>query len=63
VLNIIENNFNDQLTLEKNIEHIVGKLKTKNIISESGLLYDKDGKKILIKNIDRIKGQIINEKW
>jgi hypothetical protein len=63
IFNITENNFNDQLPLEKNIEHIIEKLKKENIISESGLLYDKDGKKILIKNIDRIKGQIIDKKW
>jgi hypothetical protein len=63
IYNIIENNFNNQLPLDRNIENIVENLRKENIISESGLLYDKDGKKILIKNIDRIKGQILNERW
>jgi hypothetical protein len=63
IYNIVENNFDNQLPLDRNIENIVEKLKNENFLSESGLLYDKDGKKILVKNIDRIKGQILNEKW
>jgi hypothetical protein len=41
----------------------VERLKKEDLIRGSGLLYDKDGKKILTKNIDRIKGQILNKKW
>ena len=63
IINIIENNFNKQISLDENIDNIIKELHKEKIIMENGLLYDKDGKKILTKNVERIKGQIINQKW
>jgi hypothetical protein len=63
IVNITNNNFDVQLPLEKNIEKIIEQLHKEEFIVGSGLLYDKDGTKIIRKNIDRIKGQIINKKW
>jgi len=61
--NFIEINFDKQISLDENIDNIIKKLYKEKIIMGNGLLYDKDGKKILTKNIERIKGQIINQKW
>ena len=63
IVNIIENNYINKVPLDENINKIINELYKENIIMENGLLYDEDGKKIIIKNIDRIKGQIINNKW
>jgi hypothetical protein len=63
IINIIESNFDKQVSLDINIDNIIKELHKEKIIMEDGLLYDKDGKKILIKNIERIKGQMINQKW
>jgi hypothetical protein len=63
ITNIIEKYFDKRKSLDENFETIIKELNKEGIIMENGLLYDKDGKKILIKNMERIKGQIINQKW
>jgi hypothetical protein len=60
---LIEKNFDKQVSLDENIDNIIKELHKEKIIMGNGLLYDKDGKKILTKNVERIKGQIINQKW
>jgi hypothetical protein len=61
--NFIINTYNDNNSLEKNFDDIVQKLKDENLISQYSIIYDKDGKKILLNNIERIKGQLINKNW
>jgi hypothetical protein len=63
VNNFIINTYSDNKSLEKNIDDIMQKLKDENLINQNSIIYDKAGKKILLNNIERIKGQLVNKNW
>ena len=62
-INIINNNFNSNVSLNENLNNVITEAKKQNLIGECNIIYDEDGKKILFHNIDRLKGQLINENW
>jgi hypothetical protein len=61
--NIVINNYNNNLSFTENKKNILLELKDRNILTQNSILYDKDGDKILLHNIERIKGQLIDENW
>jgi hypothetical protein len=63
IINIINNEYNEKRQLSSNIDCIVKKLKEQNLLTQYSIIYDKNGKEILEKNIERLKGEIVNENW
>jgi hypothetical protein len=63
IINVINNEYSEKRQLSDNIDCIVKKLKEENLLAQDSIIYDKNGKKILEKNVERLKGEIINENW
>jgi len=63
IVNKINNIYNSNVSINENLNNILNELVKDNLLNESNLLYDEKEKKILIKNIDRMKGQLIDKKW
>jgi len=61
--NIVINNFNQQQTLENNFDHIFKELSDKKLVNHNFSIYNNEGKKILLHNMKRIKGQLVDNKW
>jgi hypothetical protein len=61
--NFVNINFNSNLSLNENFDNILKGLVNKKLLDECNIIYDKDGKKILFHNIERLKGQLIDENW
>jgi hypothetical protein len=61
--NTVNINFNSNSSLNENLDNILKKLADEKIVDQYGIIYDEDGKKILLHNIERLKGQLVNENW
>ena len=61
--NIINFHFDNKLTLDENTNKILSELINEKLLTEYGIYYDEDGKKILFHNIERLKKQINNGNW
>jgi len=53
--------FNEKLPPEENINNIVTVLKEKKLIDKNGIIYNKEGKKILINQINKLNEHLIDQ--
>jgi hypothetical protein len=63
IVNIINSNYSDNKSPESNFDEIITALKENDYMDQTSILYDQNGKRVLFKNIDRIKGQLIDQQW
>jgi hypothetical protein len=63
IINIIDKTYDPSKSFEQNFDNSVKILSGENKLYENNILYDRNGKKILFNNIERIKGQITDGKW
>jgi uncharacterized membrane protein YraQ (UPF0718 family) len=61
--NYVVNNYDKKKPLEENIANVVKELYENRVIENCGLLYDENGRKIIAKNVERLKGQLIDKLW
>jgi hypothetical protein len=63
VINIVNITYRDNVPFDENMAEVFKKLKKQGVIEKEYLVYDKNGKKLLWDNIDRMKGALVDGYW
>jgi hypothetical protein len=61
--NIVVNNINNNTSISNNLDTVINSLKKENLLGQDSILYNSNGKELISKNIERLKGQLIDENW